>query len=232
MAELIVALDVPDRRRALELVDCLGDEVGFYKVGLELFSRWGPEAVGELRGRGKRVFLDLKLLDIPNTVSRAVRVVRELGADLLTVHATGGVRMLEAAAQAAGPENEGIRILAVTLLTSLDPGEVETVWGRQVSDTETEVIRLARLAQEAGISGVVASAMEAEPLRRALGSRALIVTPGIRLTGGDRHDQVRVATPAEAVRAGADYLVVGRPIIGHPDPRGSAARVRTAMGAA
>jgi orotidine-5'-phosphate decarboxylase len=231
MAELIVALDVPDGDRALALVDRLGDDVEFYKVGLELFTRWGPPAGSRLRRLGKRVFLDLKLLDIPNTVSRTVEAAGAMGAELLTVHATGGPTMVSAAVTASRRVG-GPRILAVTLLTSLDAGEVGTIWDRPVPDVTDEVVRLARMAREAGADGVVASPLEAAVLREALGPEALIVTPGIRLEGGDSHDQARIATPAQAVRAGADHLVVGRAVTADPDPGAAAHRIRQAMEAA
>jgi orotidine-5'-phosphate decarboxylase len=231
MAELIIALDVPDRRRALELVDRLGDAHDYYKVGLELFTGWGPEAVTELRARGKKVFLDLKLHDIPNTVAGAVRSAGGLGADLITVHAAGGSRMMEAAARAA-LDSGGVRVVAVTVLTSLDAGELESVWGRRALDPAAEALRLARQAREAGVAGVVASAHEAPVLRSALGPEALLVTPGIRLEGDDLHDQMRVATPAWAVRAGADHLVVGRAVTATSDPPAALRRIRAEMEAA
>ena len=233
MAQLIIALDAPDRDRALALVDRLGSGAEYYKVGLELFSQWGPEAVTTLRGRGKRIFLDLKLHDIPNTVAGAVRSAAALGVDLLTVHAAGGPRMMEAAVKAgreAGPD--GPRLLAVTLLTSMDTREVEEVWGRQVDATGDEVVRLARLAREAGVDGVVASPLEARALREALGTDAILVTPGIRLAGGRSHDQRRVSTPEAAIRAGADHLVVGRAVTADPDPEAALVRVRRSMEAA
>lgn len=231
MPELIVALDVPDGEEALALVDRLGERQEFYKVGLELFTRWGPTAVRELCRRDKRVFLDLKLHDIPNTVSGAVRAAAALGVDLLTVHASGGPRMIEAAARASARE-DGPRIVAVTVLTSLDEEELEAVRGRAPDSVQDDVLRLATLAVEAGADGVVASAREAALLRTHLGPDALLVTPGLRLAGGADHDQARVTTPGEAVRAGADHLVVGRSIIGDPDPSGALQRVRSDMEAA
>lgn len=215
MSQVIVALDFPSQREALELVDSLNDDAGFYKVGLELYTREGPGIVRALKGRGKQVFLDLKLFDIPNTVRQAVTAVADLGADLLTVHASGGTAMLRAAVEAAGAST---RVVAVTLLTSLTATEIEVTWGRTLNSVRDEVLRLATLGREAGIHGVVASAMEARDLRRALGPEALVVTPGIRLPGGDRHDQARVATPGDAVAAGASHLVVGRAVTQAPDP--------------
>ncbi len=216
MAEVIVALDVPHRDGALALVDRLGDEVDFVKVGLELFTREGPQVVRDLRGRGLRIFLDLKLHDIPRTVERAVEAAGALAVDLLTLHASGGPRMMEAAQGAA--EASGIRLVAVTALTSLSAAELAGVWGRGELDPEEEVLRLAGLARDAGLAGVVASALEARSLRELLGPEPVIVTPGIRLDRDPHHDQVRVASPRRAVTDGADHLVVGRAVTDHPDP--------------
>lgn len=226
MSDLIVALDLPSRARALEMVDLLGGDADFYKVGLELFTREGPPIVEDLHDRGKRVFLDLKLMDIPNTVAGAVASAADLGVELLTVHAQGGPRMLEAALARAGSST---RLLAVTLLTSLSPDEIQTIWDRPVGSVRREVLRLARIAVGVGIHGVVASPLEAGELRTALGSDALVVTPGIRPAGTDHHDQNRVATPEAAVEAGASHLVVGRAITQAPDPREAFERVSAAM---
>ncbi len=226
MAELILPLDQPSQRQALALVDDLGDRVTYYKVGLELFTREGPGVVRALHGRRKRVFLDLKLHDIPNTVAGAVRAAVELDVALLTVHAGGGRAMLEAAAEAA---SGSLRLLAVTVLTSLSGDALGETWGRGVDDVGVEVGRLAGLAIDSGIHGVVSSAHEAAGLRRALGPDAVLVTPGIRLPGGDAHDQRRVATPDAAVRDGADFLVVGRAITGAPDPQAALSRVLELM---
>jgi orotidine-5'-phosphate decarboxylase len=229
VTDVIVALDVPSRRRALALVDELGHAGGFYKVGLELFTREGPGVLRALRERGKRIFLDLKLLDIPNTVAAAVRAAVDHDVDLLTVHTTGGVDMMSAAAEAAG---DRIRLLGVTLLTSLATPAVETIWNRAVVSLQDEVVRLAELARSAGIHGVVSSAHEAAALRSRLGADAYLVTPGIRLAHGAPDDQARVMTPAQAVRAGANALVVGRPITGAPDPAAALADVLRDAGSA
>ncbi|MBT8336906.1 MAG: orotidine-5'-phosphate decarboxylase [Gemmatimonadetes bacterium] len=226
MAELILPLDRPGRREALELVDDFGGSVDFYKVGLELFSRSGPDVVRELQDRGKRVFLDLKLMDIPHTVARAVEAAADLGVDLLTVHAVGGTAMLEAAVAAAG---DSLRLLAVTVLTSSSSGDLAAVWGRPIPSVDAEVTRLAEFARAAGIHGLVSSAREVRALRAALGPEAILVTPGIRLPGGDAHDQTRVATPDAAVRDGADFLVVGRAITAAADRRAALAEVRRRM---
>ena len=215
MGRVIVPLDVASSGEALNVVDRLGDRGDFYKVGFELYTRAGPDVVRELIDRGKRVFLDIKLHDIPNTVARAVRAASDLGVDLLTVHASGGPAMMEAAARAKAGD---LRLLAVTVLTSMSPDEMSTVWDREIRSVREEVGRLAIMAREANMDGIVASALEASWIRAQLGGDFLIVTPGIRPEGADRGDQNRVATPAEAVRAGADYLVIGRPITQADDP--------------
>jgi orotidine-5'-phosphate decarboxylase len=216
MPHVIVALDVPTADRAMALVDALGPRLTFVKVGLELHTREGTEVVARLRERGLRVFLDLKLHDIPNTVAGAVRSAGALGVELLTLHAAGGVRMMEAAAAAAPP---GLGLLAVTVLTSMAEADLAEAWGRsEPLDPRTEVLRLATLAQRAGIAGVVASPQEAGALRALLGPDASIVTPGIRLPGGEAHDQRRIATPAQAMAVGASHLVIGRAITDASDP--------------
>jgi orotidine-5'-phosphate decarboxylase len=217
MAEVIVALDVPAANGAHEMVDRLGDDVGFVKVGLELFTREGPQVVRELRRRGLRIFLDLKLHDIPRTVEGAVQAAAALEAEFLTIHASGGRRMVEAATRAA--EGSDLRLLAVTALTSLSAHELAEAWGLTSVDTGSEVLRLARLARDAGAAGVVASPLEAREIRGFLGPDVAIVTPGIRLRSGAHHDQARVASPSQAVAAGADYLVVGRAVTAAADPR-------------
>jgi orotidine-5'-phosphate decarboxylase len=214
---LIVALDVKSRAAADKLVDQLGDAVSFYKVGLSLFTRCGPDIVNALKQQGKRVFLDLKYHDIPNTVAQAVGAAAALNVDFLTVHASGGGRMITAAREVVG--DTGPRILAVTLLTSFGVDDAEQVWGKQLNSLREEVNRLAQLANDAGAHGVIASPLEAENLKRRHGAEFLVVTPGIRPAGASMDDQVRAATPADALRAGADYLVVGRPVIEAVDPR-------------
>ena len=215
VADVIVALDYPSAGAALEMVERLGQPVTFYKVGLELYTRGGPGIVESLTALGKRVFLDLKLHDIPNTVAGAVRSASELGVDFVTVHTAGGPAMLEAAAGASGPD---MRILGVTLLTSLTPAELEAVWGRQIGSIREEVGRLTDLAVACGLDGVVASAVDASSIRNRVEQDFVVVTPGIRPVGDAPGDQKRVATPAYAVSAGSDYLVVGRPITRAEDP--------------
>lgn len=226
---VVVALDLPAAEPALALVDRLGDACTFYKVGLELYTAAGPRVVEALRERGKHVFLDLKLHDIPNTVARATARAGERGAAFLTVHAMGGPAMLAAAAQAAPP---GLAVLGVTVLTSLDGAALEAVLGRPAPDMEEEVARLAALVRDAGLHGVVCSAAEAAIARRVLGPAAEIVAPGIRLPGGAVHDQRRARTPVQAFRAGATRIVAGRMVTGAPDPAAVLRRVSSDLAAA
>jgi orotidine-5'-phosphate decarboxylase len=214
---IIVALDVPDAKDAFGLVDRIGDSASFYKVGPPLYTRAGGEVVRELKRRGKRVFLDLKFHDIPNTVARSVEAAAELDVDLLTVHATGGAAMMRAARDAAG--DSGPKILAVTILTSFGVDDAAQVWGKTLNSLREEVARLGVLAVDSGADGVVSSPLEAEALKRRHGAGFLVVTPGIRPTGSPAGDQIRTATAGEAVRAGADYIVVGRPVTEAADPR-------------
>jgi orotidine-5'-phosphate decarboxylase len=222
MAEVIVALDTPSAGDALRLVERLGPAADFYKVGLELYTAEGPGMVRELLAREKRVFLDLKLHDIPNTVAGAVREASRLGVDLLTVHAAGGSAMLEAARHAA---SGALRLVAVTVLTSLEASDLGRTWGRQVASVPDEASRLASLAKAEGIDGVVAAASDATRIRREVGEDFLLVVPGIRPAGSDRDDQRRAATPADAASAGADYLVVGRALSRAADPAAALANV-------
>lgn len=203
---VIVALDVPDRPSLLDLLDRLEGQPAFYKVGLELFVAEGPGIVEVVRARGGRVFLDLKLHDIPETVGRAVKSAAALGVDLLTVHAAGGAQMLERAVQSA---DSRLTILAVTVLTSLSPDDLAAD-GLTGSVAEA-VARRASVAARAGVGGLVCSPHEVSEARAA-GQELLLVVPGVRPVGAALGDQKRVATPAATVRAGADHLVVGRPI--------------------
>jgi len=222
---LIVALDTPDLAAAETLVERLGGVVSHFKVGSVLFTAAGPAAVEMVRKRGGRVFLDLKYHDIPATVTGAVEAAVRLGVGLLTVHASGGAAMLRAAAAAAGAAGrDRPQVVAVTVLTSLDRAALHRELGVPIA-VEGQVVHLAALAREAGCDGVVASPREAGRLRAILGPAAVIVTPGIRPAGGSADDQARIATPAIAVRAGADYLVVGRPITGAADPAAAAAAI-------
>lgn len=222
MNRVIIPLDVSSVSGALALVDQLGDEADFYKIGFELYTRGGLEVVRELVSRDKRVFLDIKLHDIPNTVARAVEAASDLGVDLLTLHASGGQRMMEAAAEARSGH---LKLLGVTVLTSMTTDEMASVWGRKISLVRDEVFRLANLGKEAGLDGIVSSALEASWIRQKIGPSFLIVTPGIRPAGSDSDDQNRVATPREAVQSGADFLVIGRPITKADDPSAAFAAV-------
>lgn len=208
--QLAVALDTPDWSTFESWCDRLGRRVGFLKVGLESYVRWGPKAVARAQGAGGRVFLDLKLHDIPNTVAGAVASASDLGAELLTVHAGGGPAMLAAAAEAAERAGNAIQLLAVTVLTHLDAAELAALG---LPGTATErALAWARLARDAGCAGVVCSPLEAATLRASLPRPFRIVTPGVRLPESDHGDQRRVATPSAALEAGADLLVVGRPL--------------------
>ncbi|HEV8381809.1 MAG TPA: orotidine-5'-phosphate decarboxylase [Gemmatimonadales bacterium] len=214
MAELIVAFDLPSGREALAMAARLSG-LRWAKIGPVLFGREGPPLVKEFIQRGIRVFLDLKWHDIPNIVASAVSAARELGVSMTTVHCLGGRNMLTAAAHAAGGD---VALVGVTVLTSHDAAELESVLGRGVPDVGFEAERLGRLALHAGLRGVVTSGQEVGLLREALGPDPWIVVPGIRASGDPAGDQVRTIEPAEAVRRGATHLVVGRPITGAGDP--------------
>lgn len=206
----IVALDFGDLDQAMALVEELGSLCRFYKVGSELFTAEGPLAVAKLRAVGCDVMLDLKFHDIPNTVARAVGSARALGVRIVTIHAGGGDAMVRAAVEAAGG---GCDVFAVTVLTSLDGPSVSATWGREpVVEISREVVRLATLARDAGVAGVVASGSEVEAIKGALGGTFRVLVPGIRLPGTAAVDQKRVVTPGEARRLGADYIVVGRAV--------------------
>lgn len=218
--KLIVALDFPRYDDARHLVDDLGDAVTFYKVGLELLFHDGLALASEIKNDGKRVFLDMKFLDIGNTVEKAVAAVADLGFDFLTIHGTDS-KTMKAAVKGRG--NARLKLLAVTVLTSLDQADLADQ-GIVMTPQEL-VLKRARLAHEAGIDGVIASGQEAAAIRAATAHNFLIVTPGIRLPGGEAGDQKRITTPEDALRAGADHLVVGRPITAASDPRRAAQTV-------
>lgn len=226
---LIVALDLPSREEALELAAALQGVCRWVKVGMELYYAAGSATVELLRARGFEVFLDLKLHDIPNTVASAVRTISSAGASLLTVHAGGGPAMLRAAAEAASTPNSP-RLLAVTVLTSMDAEQLRAV-GVDASP-DHQVTRLARLAKANGINGLVCSPQEAREVRTQLGPEALVVTPGVRPAGANAGDQKRIATPADALRNGASMLVVGRPITKAADPAAAAQAILREMDAA
>ena len=216
---LIVALDFHKFDDVKNLVKELGDSVNFYKVGMELFYGVGPGIIEWLQAREKKIFLDLKLHDIPNTVAGGICSLMKLGADILNIHAAGGFTMMKTAAEALREEAErrGVekpKLIAITILTSMN--ESEWYGAEKISD---QVVKFARLAQKAGLEGVVASPNEAKLIREACGENFLIVTPGIRPAGSDINDQSRISTPAAAIKNGANYIVVGRPIHAADNPK-------------
>jgi orotidine-5'-phosphate decarboxylase len=222
---LIIALDVSSAAAAQEIVTAIGESARTYKVGKQLFTAEGPQIVRDLVASGRKVFLDLKYHDIPNTVAAAVREAARLDVSMLTVHASGGGKMIRAAVEAARSVNPRLVVLAVTVLTSLDDSDLDKmgIRGRVVD----QVMRLAALALANGCQGVVASAQEASELRSELGNKFAIVTPGVRPAGSGHGDQVRVVTPSEAIASGATHIVVGRPITEAADP---AAEARAILG--
>jgi orotidine-5'-phosphate decarboxylase len=219
--QLIIALDMPSSQSLSALLQCLPREILWFKVGLELFAAEGPHALEALRAQGKKIFLDLKLHDIPRTVERAIAAAAQHGIGMLTLHAAGGRAMLKAAAQAAQAVGaHAPKLIAVTTLTSLSQTDLADIGvGREMKD---QVLALGELALAAGLDGLVASVQEVEHLRRHFGQVPLLVTPGIRPADGALGDQKRVATPTLAVRAGSNFLVVGRPILEAKDPRAAA----------
>jgi orotidine-5'-phosphate decarboxylase len=222
---LIVALDVSTAAAAQKIVAAVGDSALTYKVGMQLYTAEGPQVVRDLVASGRLVFLDLKYHDIPNTVAAAVEEAAQLGVSMLTVHAAGGSRMLRAAVDAARATNPALLVLGVTVLTSLDENDVEQIGFR--GTVRDEVLRLSALALANGCQGIVTSAREASAVRAELGDDFAIVTPGVRPAGTGHGDQMRVVTPAEAIAAGASYIVVGRPITQAADP---AAEARAILG--
>jgi orotidine-5'-phosphate decarboxylase len=230
---IIVALDVREAALAARLLDLLGGLARLYKVGSELFTAAGPEIVRTIRARGAEVFLDLKFHDIPTTVAGAVRSAAGLDVAMLTVHAAGGRTMMTAAVEAAAAVGRHggrrPRLLGVTVLTSVTSAAAREEAGLARPIPE-QVLHLARLGKAAGLDGAVTSPQEVRALRDALGKDFLLVTPGIRATGAARDDQARVLGPRQALEAGADYLVVGRPIVAAPDPRAALERLLTECG--
>ena len=218
--KIIVALDVPTKEKALHLVEQLNNEISFFKIGLQLYTAEGPEGVRAVLATGKKVWLDLKLYDIPNTVARAVESASALGVQILTIHLSGGSEMIRAATAA---RHSNMLLLGVTVLTS---STEQTLREIGITDTvEAEVIRLARLGVAAGIDGVVASPHEITTLRREFADNIKIAVQGIRPTWADPGDQKRFMTPREAMEAGADYIGIGRPITAHAQPREAVARI-------
>ncbi|MGC1370598.1 MAG: orotidine-5'-phosphate decarboxylase [Candidatus Sulfotelmatobacter sp.] len=223
--KLIVALDVSSAAAAQKIVAAVGDSALTYKVGMQLYTAEGPQVVRDLLASGRRVFLDLKYHDIPNTVGAAVQEAARLGVSMLTVHAAGSGKMLRAAVEAAQAVKPSLMVLAVTVLTSLDEHDLDKIGLR--GTVRDEVLRLSALALANGCQGIVTSAREASALRAELGDDFAIVTPGVRPAGTGHGDQVRVVTPAEAIAAGASHIVVGRPITEAADP---AAEARAILG--
>ncbi len=222
---LIVALDFPDRSQAIDLVCDLGRDVSTFKIGLQLYTAAGPEIVRAVKAAGGQVFLDLKLHDIPNTVAKAVRAAAELGVRMLTLHLSGGRSMLEAAVAEAPPD---LLLLGVTVLTSFDAETLREVGVE--SNIEDQAARLAQLGLEAGVQGLIASPHEVSTLRSRFGQNLVIITPGVRPAGAAPDDQKRFMSPREALQAGADYLVVGRPITADPEPREAVRRILAELG--
>jgi len=217
---IIVALDVPTKQEALELIEKLRDQISFFKIGLQLYAAEGPEIVRAVSSTGCKVFLDLKLHDIPNTVARAVESAGRLGTQMLTIHLSGGSEMVRAATAARA---NNMLLLGVTVLTSWTEETLREIG--IASGVADQVLRLTKLGVDAGIDGVVASPHEIKPLRREFAHKMKIVVPGIRPSGAEANDQKRTMTPRESLEAGADYLVIGRPITTHPNPCEAVAKI-------
>ena len=219
--QIIVALDFPTEREALNLVDQLGEAVCFYKIGLQLFTKCGPPVVERIKAAGAKVFLDLKVHDIPNTVKHSVASACDLGADMMTIHLSGGAQMIRAAA--AGFGGSPSLVLGVSVLTSSNRETLREV--AVESEVADQVLRLAKLGVENGLRGIVASPLEIAMLRQSLGEQLTLVVPGVRPTWAAANDQQRTMTPGDAIRAGADYLVIGRPITAHANPLEAAKKI-------
>ncbi len=225
--EIIVALDVPSAVEAASAVREIGDVVSFYKVGLELFISDGPAVLDMLKDEGKRIFLDLKLHDIPRTVERAVASCMQFGVELLTLHATGSKAMIEGAAKAVKEAHSNTKLLAVTVLTSMDQSDLDLLGVTR--SMKEQVVALGSMAVAAGAHGLVCSPQEVVALRTVIGPEPWLITPGVRPTGGDVGDQKRVATPGQAIRDGSTHLVIGRPILDAVDKRVAALAIRAEM---
>src|ERR1035437_1367382 len=229
-ARLIVALDVPGAPQARQIVQAIGEAATTYKIGKQLFTAEGPQVVRDLVASGRKVFLDLKYHDIPNTVAGAVRSAAELGVSMRPVNASGGRKMLRPAVEAASQSSAKPMVLAVTVLTSLSDSDLQELG--IAGNVLSQVLRLGALARAAGCGGLVASAQESRELRKALGEGFAIVTPGVRPAGAPAGDQARVVTPKDAIATGATYLVVGRPILEAPDPAKAAQQIADEIAAA
>jgi orotidine-5'-phosphate decarboxylase len=222
---LIVALDFPTPAKALALVSVLSDSVSTYKIGLQLYTAAGPAIVQAVAATGAKIFLDLKLHDIPNTVAKAVAAAGELGVHMLTVHLSGGSAMLRAAVEAKPP---GLSLLGVTVLTSANQ---ETLAETGIaSELQAQVVRLAELGQKCGVDGLITSPQEVRVLREQIGQEMILVTPGVRPAWAAADDQKRFTTPSEALKSGADYLVIGRPITANADPPAAIKRLLEEIG--
>jgi orotidine-5'-phosphate decarboxylase len=225
---IFVALDTPDLERACAIAASVKPYVGGLKVGLEFITALGPDGVGRIAGLGLPVFADVKFHDIPNTVAGAARAIAECGVDIFNVHASGGAAMMRAAIDAAGKVHPRPRVIAVTVLTSLEDADLAAIG--QSAPAAGQVVRLAKLAKSSGLDGVVCSPHEIGLVREACGPDFVIVTPGVRPVGSELADQRRVMTPAQAIRAGADILVIGRPITGAADPVAAAKAILEEIG--
>ncbi|MGB0416073.1 MAG: orotidine-5'-phosphate decarboxylase [Coraliomargarita sp.] len=225
--KLILALDLETREEALAMLDRLGDSLEWVKIGLQLFTAYGPDFVREIADRGFKVFLDLKLHDIPNTVAKAVQSIAALPVDLLTLHASGGSEMIEWANQARSDYAPSLKLLSVTVLTSMSNEQLRSL--NVHSSTETQVLNLAGVALGAGSQGLVCSSLELSPLRAKFGRDPIIVTPGIRPAGSSADEQKRIMTPRAAAAAGSDYIVVGRPILKAADPAEAALAIQAEL---
>jgi len=219
--KIIVALDISTKKEMMNIVEEIGDLISIYKLGAQLFLNLGNDAVKFLKDKGKKVFLDLKFHDIPNTVSRAVESSVNLGVDMLTLHSLGGFEMMESAQKMVWEKGRGnkIKIFAVTILTSLDEAFLRDVMGVMERSLREEVLHLAIFAKSAGLNGVVASPYEVKDIKEKCGQDFLVLTPGVRPEGYSVEDQVRVKTPKEALKDGADYIILGRPVIFAGDRR-------------
>lgn len=222
--ELIVALDLETKEDALAMLDRIGDSLDWVKVGLQLFTAYGPDFVREIADRGYHIFLDLKLHDIPNTVAKAVQSISSLPVELLTLHGSGGSEMLEWAAKSAQDHAPDLKLLSVTVLTSMNQAQLASL--NVSAPTEEQVLHLADMSLQAGIPGLVCSPLELAPLRARFGNDPIIVTPGIRPVGSSSDEQKRIMTPGDAASAGSSFIVVGRPILKSNNPAEAARAIR------
>ena len=223
--KIIVALDLPSIDSARDVIRTLGKDVSWYKIGLQLFALGGTAFVQEVKATGAKIFLDLKFHDIPNTVRSAVEAACALGADMLTIHLSGGSEMCQAAMKGRG--SSSTLILGVTVLTSHSEATLSDI-GINRSITQ-QVISLAAIAKSTGITGLIASPLELEPLHQEFGESFVVVTPGVRPTWSEAGDQKRFTTPSEAMKLGADYLVIGRPITASPNPKAAFSRIASEL---